>query len=43
VLFRSVNDDVFISALSTLTIMTVTRQPRKIGDDGITSFGESIE
>jgi hypothetical protein len=29
--------------LSTLTIMAVTRQPRKIGDDGIASFGESVE
>jgi hypothetical protein len=38
-----VNDDVFVSSLATLAIMAIARKPRKVRNDGIASFGESVE
>jgi hypothetical protein len=36
-------DDVFITSLLSLPIMAIARETRKISDDGIATFGESIE
>jgi hypothetical protein len=38
-----INDDVFISTLTPLTVVSITRETRKVRDNGIATFGESIE
>ena len=38
-----INDDVFITALPSLPIVAIARETRKVSDDGIATFGESIE
>jgi hypothetical protein len=38
-----VNDDVFVTALTTLTIMTISSETRIVCDDGITTFGETVK
>jgi hypothetical protein len=36
-------DDVFITTLPSLPIVAIARETRKVSDDGVATFGESIE
>jgi hypothetical protein len=36
-------DNVFVTTLPTLPIVAIARETRKVSDDGIAAFGESIE
>jgi hypothetical protein len=38
-----IDDNVFITALPSLPIVAIARETRKVSDDGIATFGESIE
>jgi hypothetical protein len=38
-----VNDDVLVSALTALTIVTIAREACIVCDDGVTTFGETVK
>ena len=38
-----VHHNVFVPALSTITVMTIPRQSSKISNDGVARFGQAIE